>query len=352
MSRLQRQTLHARRGSPSLLDDWPWKAGNPAWPATMANGRPWPTVSIVTPSFNHAKFLEATIRSVVCQGYPNLDYLIMDGGSTDESVAIIRRYASALSYWVSESDAGQADAINKGWRRAQGEILAYLNSDDLYLPHAIRRVVECFVQHPEVDLVYGSLQVVDEQGRPAGKSVEVPDVSLSWLLRRPIPQPTMFIRRSVVERIGLFDPSLYYVFDWDFCLRAAVAGIRMARIPGAPLAAFRSWTNQKTADGFERQVQEQLWIRDRLLTNPDLPRQRIGEVRFSKAWAFLWPAYQCYRMGRRQHARQLLHQAVAVHRRIMLQPGFLGLYARTLLGSRLTTRVRRIKARLTGRVPG
>lgn len=315
----------------------------------MPTGHASPIVSIVTPNLNQARFLESTIHSVLQQDYPHLEYLILDGGSTDGSVDVIQRYANRLAYWVSESDGGQADAINRGWRRAQGEILAYLNADDLYLPGTVRRAVECFRQSPHVDMVYGALQIVDEQGRPNGGPVEIPDVSLAWLLRSPLPQPTLFVRRTVTERIGLFDQTFQYVFDWDFCLRAMVAGVRMARVPGPPLAAFRSWEGQKTANAFTSHVEEQLRMRDQLLANPNLPTQFANLVKFSKAWAFLWPAYQCYLRGQMPLARRFLHEALTVHHRMAIHPAFVGLYTRTLMGRRLSQGLRGLKVHLLKR---
>ena len=123
---------------------WPWTAESPQLPDTMPDGRPWPRISIVTPSFNQGQFIEETIRSVLLQGYPNLEYLIIDGRSTDSAVEIIKKYEPWLRYWVSENDRGQAHAINKGLDRATGEIAAYLNSDDFYLQGALRHVGEVF----------------------------------------------------------------------------------------------------------------------------------------------------------------------------------------------------------------
>lgn len=310
----------------------------------------WPTLSVVTPSLDQARFLEATIRSILSQGYPNLEYLVIDGGSSDGSAQMIARYAHRLAYWVSEPDAGQADAVNKGWRRARGEILAYLNSDDLYLPGAFRRAVEFMEAQPEVGIIYGACQIVDAEGRAVGKPVAVPEFSLAWLLRYPLPQPTIFVRRWVVERIGVLDPTLQYLMDWEFCLRAAVAGIRIQRLAGPPVAAFRSWEGQKTAGRFERHIEEQLRIRDRLRANPQFPSHLGQALEFSKAWAFLWPAYQYYLRGEMGSARRLLHQALRLHRRIAAHPEFIGLCARTLLGRSGSQAARRLKARLCGQV--
>lgn len=306
------------------------------------------SISVVTPSYNQAPFLEATIRSVLDQAYPNLEYLVMDGGSTDGSVEIITRYASRLAHWVSRRDDGQADAINTGWARSRGELLAYINSDDLYLPGAFRRAAEHFAQHPETEVLYGSLQLIGERGEPLGRPVEAPEFSFRWLLRNPLPQPTIFFRRRVWERVRPLERTLHYTFDWDFCLRVAVEGFRIDRLPGAPLAAFRCWGGQKTSNRFERQIVEQHAMRDRLAANPKFPSSLAGALQFSKAWGYLWPAYQCYLQGDMAGARRLLQEAPAIDRRILAHPEFLGLYGRTLLGSRLSRAARRLKSSVTG----
>lgn len=311
-------------------------------------GEAWPLVTVVTPSYNQAAFLEATIRSVLEQDYPRLEYVVMDGGSSDGSVEIIARYADRLAGWVSEPDGGQAAAVNAGWRRARGEILAYLNSDDLYFPSTVRRAVEHLERNPETGIVYGAEQLIDEQGRPLGRPLERLECSLSWLLRYPLPQPTMFFRRRVFDRIGWLDASLRYTFDWEFTLRASVAGVGIARVPGPPLAAFRCWDGQKTASRFEEHIEEQLRIRDRLGSAPAFPAALAGELALSRAWAYLWPAYQHYARGDTRAARELLHRARRLEGAIARQPAFLSLYVRTLLGRRLSRAARSLKARLSG----
>ncbi|WP_322508462.1 glycosyltransferase family 2 protein, partial [Anaerolinea sp.] len=126
-------------------------------------------VNIVTPSFNQARFLEETMLSVLHQDYPHIEYIVVDGGSTDGSVDIIRRYADRLAWWVSEPDRGQTDAINKGFAHAHGEILAWLNSDDTYQPGAVRAAVEALEKHPEAAMVYGDAHYIDENGRVIGR---------------------------------------------------------------------------------------------------------------------------------------------------------------------------------------
>jgi glycosyltransferase involved in cell wall biosynthesis len=134
----------------SSKKSWPWIDAPAVLPATLPDGSPWPKISIVTPSFNQGKFLEETIRSVLLQGYPNLEYIIIDGGSTDHSVAVIRKYEPWLTYWTSEKDRGHAHALNKGFARTSGDILAWINSDDLYLPGALRAVGEIFSAYPDI----------------------------------------------------------------------------------------------------------------------------------------------------------------------------------------------------------
>jgi glycosyltransferase involved in cell wall biosynthesis len=179
-----------------------------------------PLVTVVTPSYNQARYVEQTIRSVLDQDYPNIEYLVIDGGSTDGSVEIIRRYAYRLTYWVSEPDTGQADAINKGWSRCQGEILAFLNSDDYYLPGAISTIVEAFRVNPAAGIVYGQVQWVTERGNPVqASSVHVDAQQMLDRFESP-PQPATFVRRGVLDKVGLLDPSLHFTMDFDFYLRA------------------------------------------------------------------------------------------------------------------------------------
>jgi len=200
---------------------WPWTEASSQLPDKMANGQLWPRVSIITPSYNQGQFIEETIRSVLLQGYPNLEYIIIDGGSTDNSVEIIRKYEPWLAYWVSEKDSGQANAINKGWQRSTGEIVAYLNSDDIYFPNAINSVVAFLQEHPEVDIVYGDCHYVDEQGKYIRACV-TEEFNLKRLIQvyNFIPQPSTFIRKQVLTEIGLMDESLHYALDYELWLRA------------------------------------------------------------------------------------------------------------------------------------
>jgi hypothetical protein len=189
-----------------------------------------PLVSIITPSYNQAAYLEATIRSVLGQDYAPLEYLIVDGASQDGSLQIIQRYASRLAWWVSEPDHGQADAINKGFKHARGEIVAWLNSDDLYLPGAVRSAVESLQANPQAGMVYGEAVTIDPTGRPLNW-LAFGDWGLRELMNfRVICQPAVFMRRALLEKAGYLDASFHYMLDHHLWLRMA----RLAPIQHVP----------------------------------------------------------------------------------------------------------------------
>ena len=179
-----------------------------------------PLVSIITPSYNQAQYLEETIRSVLGQDYQNLEYIIIDGGSNDGSPEIIQRYSDRLAYWVSETDQGQTDAINKGFARASGQILAWINSDDTYLPNAVSEAVEFLGTHPQAGLVYGDANLIDSNGEVIGK---FPARQTDYTrLRRGyvhIPQQAAFFRADVWRQVGPLDPSFYFAMDYDLWVR-------------------------------------------------------------------------------------------------------------------------------------
>ena len=184
-------------------------------------------VSIVTPSYNQEPFLEQTIRSVLEQDHAPIEYFVMDGGSTDGSLEIIEKYAPRLAGWVSEPDRGQADAINKGLARARGEIVAWLNSDDYYLPGALTAAVRCFDQHPEAVLVYADMLAVDERGRTINR-LHYRQLGLEDLLCfNIIGQPAVFMRRSALEGAGGLDPTFHFLLDHQLWIRLAQRGPMM-----------------------------------------------------------------------------------------------------------------------------
>ena len=229
-----------------------------------------PLVSVVTPSFNQARFIAETIDSVLNQDYPHIDYQVIDGRSTDGTLDILRRYDGRLS-WVSEADGGQSDAINKGWRRSQGEIVAWLNADDLYRPGAIRRVVEFFRAHPHVDLVYGNCEYIDERGDVV-RRYPLRQVDWAELIVSPytmIAQPATFFRRRVLEIVGYLNETLHYAMDLEYWMRVA-ARHHIACLPEY-LAAFRFHADQKSRSRLASMTDERLRVHQQFFGSPDLP---------------------------------------------------------------------------------
>ena len=183
-----------------------------------------PLVSIVTPSYNQAAYLEQTLTSVLEQDYPNLEYLVVDGNSTDGSVDIIKKYADKLAFWVSEKDSGQAEAINKGLSRTRGKFVAWLNSDDTYMPGTISAAVKTFEANPDAFLIYGDMLAINEHGETINL-LKYRQLTLEDLLCfEIIGQPAVFMSRAALEMAGLLDPSYHFFLDHQLWLRIALQG--------------------------------------------------------------------------------------------------------------------------------
>jgi len=225
---------------------------------------PAPTISIVTPSFGQGHFLERTLYSVINQKYPALEYVVQDGGSTDDTVEVLRRFEGSLTRWTSEPDDGQADAINRGFAHTSGEIMAYLNSDDLLLPGALAYVARYFAAHPEVDVVYGNRVIIDEHDGQIGVQVLPRHDDEELTVLDFVPQETLFWRRTAWEAAGgQIDPSLRFALDWDLLLRLRSSGAKMVRVPRF-LGAFRVHEEQKTATWFDQCLIECEALRQRV----------------------------------------------------------------------------------------
>lgn len=181
-----------------------------------------PLVSIITPSYNQAKFLEATIDSVLAQDYPRIEYIVVDGGSTDGCLDILEKYSDHIDTWISEPDSGQTDAINKGFDRASGEIFAWLNSDDVYQPGAVSEAVAYLQGHPEVGMVYGQADFIDETGKWIGRfNAAQTDYQKLRKGNVHIPQQSTFFRSRLWKLVGPLDTSFYFAMDYDLWVRIA-----------------------------------------------------------------------------------------------------------------------------------
>lgn len=182
----------------------------------------YPKITIITPSYNQGEFLEHTLTSVLSQNYPNLEYIVIDGGSTDNSVEIIQRYASQLAYFVSEPDKGQSDAINKGLQRATGDYLTWINSDDQLLPHALHTVAQCFKQNPAAQVIHGRTVLFGEEIEEMEKGCPEGDLAPHYLAGLPFPQPSAFFSRQALQEIGYLNPAYHYGMDYDFFVQIAL----------------------------------------------------------------------------------------------------------------------------------
>ncbi|MBW7972251.1 glycosyltransferase family 2 protein [Bradyrhizobium sp. BR 10289] len=232
----------------------------PPAPSIPANA---PRIAMVTPSYNHAQYLGATIQSVVSQNYPNLYYHVQDGASIDGTVDLLKSRGDNIS-WRSEPDEGQSNAINLGFAGIDSDIMAYLNSDDMLLPGTLAYVANYFASHPDVDVVYGHRIFVDREGLEVGRAVLPPYDGKVLQYADYIPQETMFWRRRVWDAIGPIDESFHYAMDWDFILRAQAAGFKFVRLPRF-LACFRIHDAQKTAATYAVGVKEMAILRRRVL---------------------------------------------------------------------------------------
>lgn len=219
-----------------------------------------PLVSIVTPSFNQARYIESTIRSVLDQDYPSLEYIIVDGGSTDGALDIIRSHSDQLAWWVSEKDNGQTDALNKGFAQAQGEILAWINSDDTYEPGAVAAAVAYLTQHPEIGAVYADTNFIDERGRVIGRfpaaQTDYPRLRRGYV---HVPQQATFFRADLWHKVGPLDPDFYFAMDYDLWVRLAKLA-PFAYLPGQTWANFRLHQSAKTISADDRCWPEMLKV--------------------------------------------------------------------------------------------
>jgi glycosyltransferase involved in cell wall biosynthesis len=252
---------------------------------TIGNGRNMalPRISVVTPSYNQGKFIEATIRSVLDQGYPNLEYIIIDGSSTDETVDVIRRYEKHLAYWVSEKDNGAADAISKGFAKATGDILAYLNSDDVYLPGSLETVGTLMRDH-SIDVAFGNMYWMDAHGNTIGERRQTRFTRMGYLFGgSDLMQPATFWKRDLYLRCGGIDPSYRFTFDTDLFFRFVLNGAQFERV-NKFLASFRIHPQSKSSNDEAICVEELRRIRQKYQPFPHKSLRGRG-VRLA-AWMY------------------------------------------------------------------
>jgi glycosyltransferase involved in cell wall biosynthesis len=226
---------------------WPWTEESLQLPDAMPDGSPWPKISIVTPSYNQGQFIEETIRSVFLQGYPDLEYIIIDGGSTDNTVETLKKYEKWLTYWVSEPDRGQSHAINKGFTNASGEIFAYLNSDDVYEKGCFHVVSQTLAKVSTPHLILGKCVYFDSIGINKIETPIWPNELKEFLFpfSMTFDQPSAFWNNSLYRLLVSFDETLHFCFDLDFFLRAGLNGVKPVVVPEI-LSRLREYRNTKS----------------------------------------------------------------------------------------------------------
>jgi len=226
----------------------------------------FPKISIVTTSYNQGEFIERTILSILNQNYPNLEYIIIDGGSNDKTIEIIKKYEKFLSYWVSEPDNGQSSALKKGSDKSTGDIMAFLSSDDTYCPGVLNKIADLFKRNPEVDVIYGAINLVDRYDNILARR----DMSGSWfcfsilLFESSLPQQAVFWKRDIYLKAGGIDSSFLFCMDKDLWVRFRLLGAKFLRV-NEVLANFRLHGSNKTLTINDIRIKEDLFIIERTL---------------------------------------------------------------------------------------
>jgi glycosyltransferase involved in cell wall biosynthesis len=271
---------------------WPWTEQSTPLPDRQPNGEEWPRISIVTPSYNQAQYLEETIRSVLLQGYPNLEYIIMDGGSTDKSIDVIKKYESFLAYWVSEPDEGQSNAVNKGFALATGELVGWQNSDDFYAKDAFYEASISAIKFQEIDLFHGTMYSIDHKGnivRQARTSELSPLKMLPW---STVYNQTTFFRKASIRPHHFLNESLHHCMDLDLFWRFILENKRFMYVPSI-CAYYRFHPQAKSSSQYKIAVTESAEIYSRIYKNKLLDQ----EVRKKALESLQMQANICYLKG-------------------------------------------------------
>jgi glycosyltransferase involved in cell wall biosynthesis len=302
-----------------------------------------PRVSLVMPSFNQVRYLEAALESVLDQDYPNFELIVVDGGSTDGSVDVIRRYEDRLASWSSERDNGQVDALTRGFARADGVVLGWLNSDDVLRPEALATAVAAFGDDDSILFVYGDNLLIDEHGDQVGllgaRPFDVPEMLRT--VQNHVPQPGSLFRRTALERVGGL-PDGYYYFDFELVVRIGLLG-RTVRVEGA-LGEYRLHDESKSVAAQREKAIDMLRMYDAVFALPDLPLNVRAIESEARAAAWLDAGAYFYAALDQRRARHAVLQAIKVQPR-SLGPRAVGLLGRSLLPAQIVPRLRRLRRR-------
>ena len=284
------------------------------------SGTKLPLVSVVTPTYNQAAFLRETIETVLSQDYPNIELIVIDDGSTDETPQILAEYTGRIQ-WETQKNMGQTPTINKGWAQSKGEIVTWLNSDDTFLPGAVKKGVDYLMAHPDVGIVFGDTLFTEADGTPVEQSKRLKGFDFEKFVLKCenlIPQPSAFIRRSVLDNTGHLDPSYYYFMDWDFWLRAGIRN-RIDYFPEL-LSTYRLHQESKTVAQAAKAAPELEYMYKKFFALPELP----DEIRRLEKWAMVNMYFTSggyyLKGGDPKGARQMGLKAIQSHPMAMTRP--------------------------------
>ena len=265
----------------------------------MPDKKFWPKISIVTPSYNQGQFIEEAIRSVLLQGYPDLEYIIIDGGSTDQTVEIIKKYEPWLAYWESEPDKGQSHAINKGLAKSTGKLFNWHNSDDILMPNCLGLLAEAMVKYPQASYIHGDRIYIDDKGnlrddKKYGNGDRIsfsPKLSVAISVLQAGSQPGCLMDRELVVTTGMMDENLCYIMDADIFLKIAL--IRPPIYINRPLSYVRVYPGIKSLQWNPQRAKERIVIAQKIFNRQHLSRpvRKLRRKSFATAYRFAW---QCY----------------------------------------------------------
>lgn len=295
-----------------------------------------PFISIVTPSYNKGRFIEETILSIRNQTYPRIEHIIIDGCSTDDTLEILKKYEGTYNMqWISEPDKGQSDAVNKGWRMAKGKILAYLNADDTYMPWAVETAVKFFDEHPDIMMVYGDCDFINEHSEVI-RQYRAGEFDLKKMLyhENNVPQPTVFFKRAVLKEVGYLDTNLHMAMDHDFWIRISLK-FKIGYIHRL-LANFRMYPGTKTVSKGYMIGSEHLYILDKTFANPELPRAMRAVKRLAYSNAHLSAGMGNYSQRQMKQAQKHLLKSVMLYPPQLRKPLVIICLVTSLLGVRAT----------------
>ena len=319
---------------------WPWTEESVPLPVHHSNGSEWVKISIVTPSYNQGQFIEETIRSVLLQGYPNLEFIIIDGGSTDKTLEVIKKYDSFISYWISEADKGQAHALNKGFHRAEGELIGWQNSDDFYHPNAFTNAARAAMNHSDRQVLYGSRNFLNLHG----DGVLSEDTHMSnFDLKQMIPNAnmanqSMFFRRQVFEEGHYINQLFNHCMDHEFFWRLIASGYKFLFVPEVK-GCYRLHSECKGSQS------DNFWLKDTIKICESVYRDRNFSSSIRKnAWLYLrGTCLDCYGKMNLGLFQQRYKEIVRLNRLAIFDIDLLARYWISVLGENKLIQFRNAK---------